>query len=98
MKTKVFFSGNKRDIVLLLNLILYALLAVFAAKPTKAENGPVLSPELRHAFCPFSVDSNASHPVGQLQTGFSGQPYMAGYMTQTIFRAIPKKTLQLQCV
>jgi len=80
-KENIHISGNKRDTVLILNLILYSLSAIFVVNPAKAENEPILSPELRHVFCPSSVDSNASQDIGRLQTGFSGQPYMAGYMT-----------------
>jgi hypothetical protein len=81
VKTKIHISNKKGIAVLILNLIVYSLAAIFAVNPVKAENGPILSPELRHVFYPSFVGNNASENIGPLQVGFSGQPYMAGYMT-----------------
>jgi len=89
MKTKTNISSKKRVAILILNLMVYSLAATFAVNPVKAENGPILSPELRHVFCPFFVDNNISQSIGPFEYGFSDQPFMAGYMTTDYLSGSP---------
>jgi len=59
---------------------------MFLASSVKAEDGPILSKELRHIFYPSFVENNGSLPaVASNPT----QPYMAGYMTTDYLSGSP---------
>jgi hypothetical protein len=86
MKTKINISSKKRVTILILNLIAYSLATTFAVNSVKAENGPILSKELRHIFYPSFVMNNESVTAGASNPS---QPYMAGYMTTDYLSGSP---------
>ena len=69
-----------------LTLVICLLVSMFLASSVKAEDGPILSKELRHIFYPSFVENNGSLPaVASNPT----QPYMAGYMTTDYLSGSP---------
>jgi len=59
---------------------------MFLASSVKAEEGPILSKELRHTYYLSFVKNNKSLTVGAL---YPTQPYMAGYMTTDYLSGSP---------
>jgi len=76
---------NKKYIFAL-TLVVCLLASMFSASSVKAEDGPILSKELRHIFYPSFVMNNESVTAGASNPS---QPYMAGYMTTDYLSGSP---------